>query len=768
MATSFRNSSHWGAFLADVENGKVTGVRPFEHDPDPSPMLNAIPASVHARARVEHPMVREGWLKNGPGHGKGRGAEPFVQVSWEKALELVAGELSRVKDTYSNEAIFGGSYGWSSAGIFHYARTQLRRFLFSFGGCVDQATNYSFGTATAFVPHIVGDLKCVTGPMTTWPAVAKHTGMLVLFGGVNLKNTQVARGGCVAHARLPYFEKIAAAGVDVVNVSPCRDDAPDLLNPQWVPVKPNTDAALMFGLCHTLISENLHNPEFLENYCVGYDRVRPYLMGEADGQPKDADWAAAITGIDAETIRDLARRMAATRTLVSAAWSLQRADHGEMTYWALILLASVLGQIGLPGGGFTFGYGSSGGLGDPDMLFNPPSLSGGSNPINYAIPAARIADALMEPGKVIDFNGKKITYPDIKLIYWAGGNPFHHHQDLNRLLEGWQKPDTIIVHEPWWSATARHADIVLPATTTLERNDIGSNGRDPYLAVMEKAIEPVGEARNDFDILRDLSQRLGCEEAFTEGRDETEWLRFLYETCRQGAQTNEVALPDFDSFWKQGWFEIPKKDEDFTLYTDFRADPKANKLRTRSGRVELYSERIAKMGYDDCPPQPTWIEPAEWLGSAKAAQYPLHMVSSQPKTRLHSQMDCGPVAGAEKVAGREPVAINTDDAKARGISDGDLVRLFNDRGACLAGAIVTDEVRPGAIRLYTGAWYDPVEGGKIGSLDRHGNPNVLTLDKGTSKLGQGPAAQTALVEVERYTGDAPAVSVFEPPATASA
>jgi len=767
MATTFRNSSHWGAFLADVDGGRVTGVRPFEHDPDPSPMLDAIAPSVHAKARVARPMVREGWLRHGPGSGAGRGAEPFVPVSWEKALELVAGELARVKDSYSNEAIFGGSYGWASAGIFHHARTQVRRFLFAFGGCVDQSANYSFGAATAFVPHIVGDLKSVTGPMTTWTAVAKHTEMLVLFGGVNPKNTQVARGGCVAHARLPYLRQVAEAGVEVVNVSPCRDDAPDFLAPQWVPVRPNTDAALMLGLCHTLIAEDLHDAGFLENYCVGYDRVRPYLMGETDGQPKDAGWAAAITGIDADTIRDLARRMAGKRTLVSAAWSLQRADHGEQTYWALILLASVLGQIGLPGGGFTFGYGSSGGLGDTDLLFNPPALSGGINPINYAIPAARIADALLEPGKVIDHNGKKITYPDIKLIYWAGGNPFHHHQDINRLLEGWRRPDTIIVHEPWWTATARHADIVLPATTTLERNDIGSNGRDPYLMVMEKAIEPVGEARNDFDILRDLARRLGCEAAFTEGRDETEWLRFLYDTCRQGAQTNRVAMPDFDSFWRQGWFEIPARDDDVTLYAEFRADPTGKKLRTRSGRVELYSERIARMDYDDCPPLPTWIEPAEWLGSEKARRYPLHLISSQPKSRLHSQMDGGPVSGADKVAGREPVAINTDDAAARGISDGDLVRLYNDRGACLAGAIVTDDVRPGAIRLYTGAWYDPLAAGEIGSLDRHGNPNMLTLDKGTSKLGQGPSAQTALVEVEIYTEPAPPVSVFDPPAMVS-
>ena len=767
MATTFRNSSHWGAFLAEVEKGRIIGVKPFEEDPDPSPMLDAIPASVHARSRVTRPMVREGWLKSGGGvnggAGEGRGAEPFVAVSWERALELISDELSRVKETYTNEAIFGGSYGWASAGIFHYARTQLRRFLFAFGGCVDQAANYSFGTAIAFVPHIVGDLKCVTGPMTTWAAVAKHTEMLVLFGGINPKNTQVARGGCVAHARLPFLRDVAGAGVDVVNISPCRDDVPEFMNPHWVPVAPNTDTALMLALSHTLIVEDLHDTAFLDSHCNGFEQVHAYIIGKTDGQPKDADWAANITGIDADTIRDLARRMASKRTLVSAAWSLQRADHGEQTYWALILLASVLGQIGLPGGGFTFGYGSSGGLGDVDMLFNPPSLSGGANPINFAIPCARIADALLEPGKVIDYNGKKVTYPDIKMIYWAGGNPFHHHQDLNRLLMGWQKPETIIVHEPWWTATARHADIVLPATTTLERDDIGSNGRDPYLVVMEKAIEPVGEARNDFDILRDLSRRLGIEETFTEGRNADEWLRFLYESCRQGAQTNQVAMPDFDTFWDEGWFQIPPKDADFTLFTEFRADPKANKLRTRSGKVELYSERIAKMGYEDCPPQPTWLEPAEWLGAKTVEKYPLHMVSSQPKTRLHSQLDYGPVSGDEKIAGREPIAINPADATLRDIEDGDLVRVFNDRGACLAGALVTENVRAGVVRLYTGAWYDPIDGGKPGSLDRHGNPNVLTLDKGTSSLGQGPSAQTALVDVEKHTRPAPDVSVFVPP-----
>ena len=758
----FRNSSHWGAFLAEVENGRVKAVHPFEEDPNPSPMLGSIAHSVHTETRVTKPFVREGWLRNGVGTGEGRGREPFVPISWDKAFDLVASELQRVKETYSNDSILGGSYGWSSAGTFHHARVQIRRFLFSFGGCVDQSSNYSFGAAMAFVPHIAGDMRSVTGPITSWSAVAKNTKNLVVFGGINPKNMQAARGGNVAHEFIPSMKELAEANVRVINISPCRDDASAFLKPQWLAIRPNTDTALMLALSHTLIAENLHDPKFLETYCEGAERVVPYIMGKTDGQPKDADWAAGITEIDAEEIRNLARQMASGRTMVSATWSLQRADHGEQPYWALILLACTLGHIGLPGGGFTFGYGSTGGMGNAPPLFNPPSLSAGRNPTNYAIPAARIADALLEPGKVIDYNGKKITYPDIKMIYWAGGNPFHHHQDINRLRLGWQRAETIIVHEPWWTATARHADIVLPATTTLERNDFGCAARDPYLVVMEKAIEPVGESKNDFEILRELSSRLDCEKEFTEGRDEDEWLRFLYESCRDGAKTNEAAMPDFDRFWEKGFYKIPDRQEEYTLFSDFREDPVVNRLKTPSGKFELYSAKIEKFGYDDCPPHVTWFEPAEWLGSNKVADFPLHLMSSQPKDRLHSQMDDGPVSGATKIAGRAPIEIHPEEARKRGIKSGDVVRVFNDRGQCLAGAVFNENIRPEVVRLSAGAWYD-ANYGKPGSLEIHGNPNVLTRDYGTSRVGQAPTSTTALVEIEKYYEIVPAINVTSSP-----
>jgi biotin/methionine sulfoxide reductase len=761
-----RNHSHWGAFFAEVEDGRVVGVQPFEHDPQPSRLTQAIPDAVHSPLRIAQPMVRQGFLARGSGTGRARGREPFVPVSWDIALDLVAGEIDRVRRRYGNNAIMGGSQGWGSAGVFHEARGQLHRFLAAAGGYVDQTMNYSFGAALAFLPHVVGSPQSVVGPLTSWSSIARHSKLMVLFGGANPKNTQVIKGGCAAHSTGRWMADIARAGVRVVNVSPIREDGPAVVGPEWIPIRPNTDTAMLLALTHTLVSEDLHDAAFLASHCSGFERVLAYLTGASDGQPKDADWAAPITGVSAGTIRALARDMAATRTMVTASWSLQRAHHGEQAYWALILLAATLGQIGLPGGGFGFGYGSTAGIGDPPLMFAPPAMEGLANPVRIAIPAARIADCLLHPGESYDFNGKRGTYPDIRLVYWAGGNPFHHHQDTNKLRRAWACPETIVVHEPWWTATARHADIVLPATTTLERNDIGSSRRDRFVMAMQRAIPPVGEARDDFAIFSALAQRLGCADAFTQGRDEMDWLRHIYDRCRHGPGANTLALPDFDSFWEQGWLEIPTTCEEYVLFGEFRADPVKNPLRTPTGRIELYSEKIAGFGYDDCPPHPAWIEPSEWLGSELAARYPLHLISSQPRDRLHSQMDCGPVSVSGKVAGREAIAISPADAQRRGIADGDVVRVFNSRGACLAGAVVADTVSAGVVRLSCGAWYDPADESEQ-PLCRHGNANVLTRDQGTSKLGQGPSSATTLVEVERWTETPGPVHAFMSPPLAT-
>ena len=466
----------------------------------------------------------------------------------------------------------------------------------------------------------------------------------------------------------------------MVNVTPLRDDTPDYMNAQWLAPRPNTDVALMLGLAHTLVSEDFHDPEFLERYCVGFERFRKYLLGETDGQPKNAAWASEITAIDADIIRDLARRMAAKRTMITTAYSLQRGDHGEQSWWMTAVLAAIVGQIGLPGGGFGFGYGGMQGQGNPIDPISVPSLAGRSNPTGSFIPVARIADLFLHPGESYEFNGETRTYPDTRMIYWCGGNPFHHHQDLNRLVRAFQQPETIIVHEPWWTSTARHADIVLPATTTLERNDIGSSSRDRFIMAMEKAVDPVGDARNDFDIFSDLADRLGFKETFTEGRDEREWLRHLYDVARQQAARNKVELPDFRRFLG----ERPCRD------SGIRSRPRSiRRISRRSGsqkaqdavrenRDLLREDRRFRLRR---LPRPSGLAGTRRVARRQGAErFPLHLVSNQPATRLHAQMDCAGASRESKIKGREPVALHPEEAAARGIAEGDVVRIFNDRG----------------------------------------------------------------------------------------
>ena len=528
----FPSLAHWGAFTALVEDGRVIGCEPFAHDPAPSPMLEAIPAMVHSPLRIARPAIREGWRE-----GRERtGTDRFREVSWDEALTLVADELTRVRQMYGAESILGGSYGWSSAGRVHHARTLTRRFLFLGGGCIDQMGNYSFGAAQFFLPHVIGTFEPVAGRVTDWSSVVNHTRLIIAFGGLALKNGQVTSGGAGAHVMGQWLRSAADAGIDFVVVSPNRGDVPDFLGAEWVPIRPNTDTAMMLAMAHTLVAERRHDADFLERYCAGFDSFNRYLMGEDDGIAKSADWAQSITGVPAAVICGLARRAADVRSLITCAWSLQRAHHGEQPYWAAITLAAMLGGVGLPGGGFAFGHGSVGGVGTPRVDLPGPELAPPLNPARRGVPVARITDMLLQPNEEYEFNGRRAVYPDIHLVYWAGGNPFHHHQDLNRLQRAWQKPDTIIVHENWWTPTARRADIVLPATTPLERNDVGGSSRDSFLFAMHQAIGPVAQARNDFDIFRALADRLGYEAAFTEGRDEMGWCQTVYERVRTNAE----------------------------------------------------------------------------------------------------------------------------------------------------------------------------------------------------------------------------------------
>ncbi|MFF5079267.1 molybdopterin-dependent oxidoreductase [Actinoplanes sp. NPDC000266] len=721
------SSSHWGAFRV-APDGSIT---PRPGDPDPSPLLGNIQGAQRHRSRVARPSVRR--------RSAGRGYDSYEEISWDLALDLVAEALRETRERWGDNAIFAGSYGWASAGRFHHAQSQLHRFLALGGGYTRSRNTYSFGASEVVLPHLVGrrGAAAVLHQGTDWPVVAERADLIVAFGGLRAATMAVTPGGRATH---DFASHVASARGRIVSISPLRDDLP---SPQgeWLAIQPGTDVALMFALAHQIAADGKADLAFLDRFTVG---GRRFLESVRERTPA---WASAVCGVPEEAITGLARRMTAGRTFITVSWSLQRAPSGEQPIWAGLALAAVLGQIGLPGGGFGHGYGSTGNTGGGKLPYGLPGFPQVVNPVTDFIPVAKISDLLLRPGEEFEYDGGHHTYPDVKLVYWAGGNPFHHHQDLTRLRRAFQRPETVIVQEPFWTATARHADIVLPVTTTLERDDFGVSHGDTHLIAMRAAAEPFAESRDEYDIFADLAARLGYAEAFTQGRSSREWLIHLY-----GRWRAEPKKP-FGEFWAAGEMELPGRRDDTVLFAGFRA---GEPLDTPSGRIELYSATVAGFGYPECPGYPIF-EP----GPRSRAYGEMVLICNQPATRLHSQLDMGGFSQAAKRSGREPVRMHPADAEARGVADGDVVRIHNERGSVLAGVTLSDDCLPGVAQLSTGAWFDP-SAPEVATCV-HGNPNALTEDAGTSRLAQACTGQVTSVLISRFDGPLPPVRAYDPP-----
>ena len=282
-----------------------------------------------------------------------------------------------------------------------------------------------------------------------------------------------------------------------------------------------------------------------------------------------------------------------------------------------ITLAAMLGQIGTAAGGFGFGYSSVNSTGDSYDKIPWQSLPQGVNPIKDFIPVARVTDMLEKPGDEFLYDGKKLTYPDIKLIYWAGGNPFHHHQDLNRLVKAWQKPNTIIVNEIWWNPQALHADIIFPANTALERNDLMLNPRDPTIVANKSAMMRFENSKTDFELISGIAKKLGFLESFTDNKSEMDWIKFIWDKSskayKKTYKESDLSLPSFEEFWEKGYFEVPAPRIEKIMFDKFRRDPSRFPLQTPSGKIEISSDTISSFQLPDCHSHPYWFEPYDRL-----------------------------------------------------------------------------------------------------------------------------------------------------------
>ena len=795
--TSVLTASHWGIVRATVRDGRIVRVAPFELDRAPSPNLDRLANLPYSPSRIRYPMVREGYLQAKAGsasnaHRANRGKEKFVRVSWDEVLDLVASEIRRVYEQYGPSAVFGRSYGWMSTGKVNGAVTLQRRLLNLMGGFVPCENSYSTAAVGKILPYVVG----TSDPRSTSWDVVLDKSERVVFWGCDPLVTNDVDWLTTLHQGTSYLRALKEKGIRTVSVNPIRTDTAEYLGSEQISPRPGTDCAMMLGMIHELVRTKEADLEFLKTHTSGWREFLDYVEGKTDGIAKTPAWAETKCGVPAAKIAGFAHDLKAHRTMLMVGWGIQRIRYGEQSHWMAFALASVLGQIGLPGGGIGTNYHySSGGspvargpfLGGISGTPKPAKAAVTANFCEHfreafggAIPVSRFADCFLNPGKTIDFNGRKVTYPDVRLVMWAGGNSFAHQPDTEKVRRAWTKPETIVVTDTVWTATARHADIVLPAATFWEHDDITSIGTysNDGIAAMHRAIPPQWESKSDYAIFSALAERLGCAEEFTEGLDEHGWIRRLYEDAKTKGDALGVSMPEFDEFWEKGCvlFDVKEKERHFVAFEDFRKDPKTHPLATESGLIQLYSPKIAGYGYDDCLGHPAYFEPPEGVNTATKTT-PLALMTVKSRRRLHSQLDGtlvfenrsgGGLAGIEDPAsepvavdGREPLWIHPSDAEARGICSGDLVLVANGRGRALAGAYVTDRVTEGVVVLRHGAWYAPVET-EDGTLDVRGNSNTLTLDEPTSKLACGNIASTALVEVSKWTGERHDVYVFDP------
>ncbi|WP_430804476.1 MULTISPECIES: molybdopterin-dependent oxidoreductase [unclassified Campylobacter] len=792
------SASHFGAIKGLSKNGKFEGMMDAtEIDFFPVTLTEGVLARTYDQTRIAKPSVRKGYLEKGYKSDKSkRGKDEWVEISWDEAYKLVADELKRVYKEHGASAIYGGSYGWYSVGSVNNPQALLGRMLNILGGYTTRTLTYSTHAIRAIMPYITGTDES-NALQTAWPMILKHTEVVVIWGADPINTNQIA-WGVPDHESYIYFKKLKEQmkkrDVKVITIDPVYNNTAKYLDSEHIFVNPTTDIPLMMAICYEMMAAGVANENFLKKYTSGAEQFKAYLKGEGEDKVvKDAAWAAKICSVNEQDIKTLAKIFGSKTTMLMGGWGPQRAHHGEQFHWMMTVLAVFIGQIGTEGGGYGFGYhysdggcpspaaptgnalsenlnGSQGattstsaafpGLGSMSIV---PSIDGEwKNRDNIAIPVSRILDCINNPGKEVDFNCKKLTYPELKLAYWAGGNPYHHHPDTKMMAKTFEKLDTFIVQDCFWTASARMADIVLPATTEQERDDITKSHTNKFIIAMHKIAEPYCEAKNDYEIYSGILKQIGEKEfnAFTEGKSEMDWIKHFYNASKKKADASNIPMPSFEEFWEKGFvkFEVPQSAKEYVKMADFRKNPIINRLGTPSGKIEIVSKKIEKAGYADCPAHPTWMEPMEWLGSNKTKKYPLNLVSPHPKYRLHSQLNNTWLRNLEEIKGREPIWIHPDDAKARDLKTGDVVKIYNDRGEILGGVIVTENVKRGVVRMQEGGWWDPDKNG----LCKHGNVNVLIPNEPTSSLAMGNQA-TALVQIEKFDDELPELKVFSQP-----
>ncbi len=676
--------------------------------------------------RLLYPMKRVGE----------RGEGKFERISWEEAVDTIAREWVRIRDTYGP----GSRYIVQGAGMCGVleGKAFARRLLALDGGYLDYYNSYS--TACSAQASV---LMC--GTRTTGNSLASWLeSKLIILWSHNPADTRFDA------ETMYYLKKAKEKGIPIIAVDPRRSNTVDQLEAEWIPLRPATDAALLDAMAYVIYESGLHDQDFLDRCCVGFDKdhmpegIDPsecylsYLLGETDGIAKTPEWAAPITGVSAEAIRSLAIRYATAKpAALIQGLGAQRHVNGEQAVRGGILLACMTGNVGR-WGGWACGDGLYKG-------HETPSFPIGNNPFPLSIPTFTWTDAVLRGHEMTALDGVaggEQLPTDVKMIFSLAGNCLiNQHSDINRtaaLLKDTSKCEFIVCSDIFMTSSAKYADILLPGVSSLERNDITVPWRyGNFLGYACQVVDPLGECRLEYDWMTEVAEKLGLKEAFTQGRSADEWLEYIYNDLR----CRERELPPYKEFSKGGIFRY-QNNPPFIAFEQACKDPERFPFPTPSGKIEIFSEKVYRTEYRSFfPAIPRYISAIRGHEDPLAQQYPLQMIGWHCKRRTHSIHDNN--AALHKL---EPQRLwmNPADAATRGIADGDEVLVWNDRGRTRTRAKVTDRIMPGVTALAEGAWYSPDSDG----TDTAGSINVLTTWQPTA-YARGNGQHTNLIEVKK-------------------
>jgi molybdopterin guanine dinucleotide-containing S/N-oxide reductase-like protein len=813
----------------DIKDGKIIRIRPFRYDWKydkkqfnpwkisargkvfeprikcfPSPYSLAYKKRVYSPNRIKYPLKRVDWDPKGERHPENRGESKFVRISWEEAAQLVADEITRIHEHYGPLGVLVQVDGHGECKKVHMVHGHPALLLDKLGGFSQQVRNpdswegWYYGSK-----HVWGDgYRGLMRPIENTMKDISENSELVLFWGGDPETTPWGFSGQSA-SRLCYFW--SEIGIKQIYICPDVNYGCAVHADKWIPILPNTDAALQLAIIYTWIKEGTYDKEYVDTHTVGFDKVKDYIMGQEDGIPKTPEWASPKCGVPEWTIKALARQFANKRTSIAHYYG-GSYIRGPYSHEPARLECILLGMQGLgkPGVhqcqiGFAHGMPRSNmpGYFHKNQSDKKPSLE--REPIRLPmlqqftggvfskqiIPKTLIQEAVLNPPvshwgtggltAPVEDQFKKYTYPipkeeggtEIHMIWtdtpcrltcWNDGN-----QTINALRSS--KIDFIVAQHPWLENDCLMADIILPVNTTLEVDDIvestgSGSGEFSIVALQKKAIESIGESKSDYEVMLEIAKKLGKYQEVTEGRTVDEWIKYLFESV--------FGLSDFiswEKFQETGYWVAPIA-QDWEKYPaglyDFYKDPQKNPLPTPTGKLEFYSEKLAKHFPDDDerPPIPKWIEKGithdERLSSPRASMFPLLMMSNHGRWRVHSQ--CDDISWTReiptcKVKGPdgylyEPLWIHPSDAAKRNITNGDIVKAFNERGIVLCGALVWERIKPGVVYVDHGSRTDFIIPGKV---DRGGAINLISPIGTISKNCIGMATSGYLVDVQKIT-----------------